>query len=149
MTSFLNNVTSTLRTLFAWHGSYYSTCNAAIHVWMGWMCASVTLFPCGHDTVYSFCSIIFTHKLMMRGGTRAPDNFLGQRVSTPWFWTQCWFSKFQWYFHPLYFFAMLKIDNSTICQQSMHFYTPRNEVRGGYTGITLSVRLSVCLSVRL
>ena len=26
-------------------------------------------------------------------------------------------------------------------------YTPRNEVRGGYTGITLSVRLSVCPSV--
>ena len=28
-------------------------------------------------------------------------------------------------------------------------YTPRNKVRGGYTGITLSVRPSVCLSVRL
>ena len=28
------------------------------------------------------------------------------------------------------------------------YYTPRNEVRGGYTGITLSVRPSVRLSVR-
>ena len=28
-----------------------------------------------------------------------------------------------------------------------NYYTPRNEVRGGYTGITLSVRLSVCPSV--
>ena len=27
------------------------------------------------------------------------------------------------------------------------YYTPRNEVRGGYTGITLSVRPSVCPSV--
>ena len=27
-------------------------------------------------------------------------------------------------------------------------YTPRNVVEGGYTGISLSVRLSVCLSVR-
>ena len=40
------------------------------------------------------------------GWGRASDNFLGQRVFTPWFWTQCWFSKFQWYFHPLYFFAI-------------------------------------------
>ena len=40
---------------------------------------------------------------------RAPDNFWVQRVFTHWFLTQCWFSKFQWYFHPLpiYFFAML------------------------------------------
>ena len=30
----------------------------------------------------------------------------------------------------------------------MVIITPRNEVRGGYTGITLSVRPSVCLSVR-
>ena len=29
------------------------------------------------------------------------------------------------------------------------FYTPRNEVSGGYIGFTLSVCLSVCLSVRL
>ena len=28
-----------------------------------------------------------------------------------------------------------------------NYYTPRNEVRGGYTGITLSVRLSVRPSV--
>ena len=31
---------------------------------------------------------------------RAPDNFWVQRVFTHWFLTQCWFSKFQWYFHP-------------------------------------------------
>ena len=32
-------------------------------------------------------------------------------------------------------------------QEKKIFYTPRNEVRGGYIGFTLSVRLSVCLSV--
>ena len=39
---------------------------------------------------------------------RAPDNFWVQCVFTPWFLTQCWFSNFKKYFHPLYFFAMLK-----------------------------------------
>ena len=36
---------------------------------------------------------------------RAPNNFLGQtqRVFTPWFWTQCWFSKSVVFSHPLFF----------------------------------------------
>ena len=34
---------------------------------------------------------------------RAPDNFWVQRVFTHWFLTQCWFSKYQWYFHPYIF----------------------------------------------
>ena len=53
--------------------------------------------------------------------TRAPDNFLVQRIFTPWFLTQCWFSKFQWYFHPLYFLAMLKTDDTTVFPRSVHF----------------------------
>ena len=47
----------------------------------------------------------------------------------------------------------LKIKYYSILQKRpsrmLDIYTPCNEVRvGGYTGITLSVRLSVCLSVR-
>ena len=37
--------------------------------------------------------------------------------------------------------------NLRIYQNCRRDYTPRNVVEGGYTGISLSVRLSVCLSV--
>ena len=57
------------------------------------------------------------------------------RVSWPWtnvifprLWSQCLYIKIS-------------------VQVITFYYTPRNEVRGGYTGITLSVRPSVCLSV--
>ena len=36
-----------------------------------------------------------------------------------------------------------------LSKRCVNYYTPRNEVRGGYTGITLSVRLSVCRRARL
>ena len=51
---------------------------------------------------------------------------------------------------PHLFLAQVLLDSRTNLQPPAHLcvvhnYTPRNEVRGGYTGITLSVRLSVHL----
>jgi hypothetical protein len=36
---------------------------------------------------------------------------------------------------------------SSIFSRSFHYYTPHNKVVVGYTGFTMSVRLSVCQSV--
>ena len=59
-------------------------------------------------------------------------------------WQILWMALFSWV--PI-FVDLTKITHSWGSKSvAIVYYTPRNEVRG-YTGITLSVRLSVCLSV--
>ena len=48
---------------------------------------------------------------------RAPDNFWVQCVFTPQFLTQCGFQNFKWYFHPLYFSAMLKREGMAVLKR--------------------------------
>ena len=71
------------------------------------------------SNIQSHTLIAMVH-VLLTFSLRAPDNFWVQCVFTPWFLTQCWFSIFQWYFHPLYFFAMLKMGDIAVLYRSVY-----------------------------
>ena len=93
----------------------FPLCCYALQVTQKWMCLWNTNAPSGNIVqigYFKFKGHGQGHKVIDLGdiwkGFRAPDNFWVQCVFTPYFLTQCWFSKFQVVFSPLYFFAMLK-----------------------------------------
>ena len=64
-----------------------------------WNTNQIHIFPV-LEALYLFTLCLYTGELVSISinkparPSRAPDNFLVQRVFTPWFLTQCWFSKF-------------------------------------------------------